>query len=327
MSFPLNAYCLAFVSALAVTLVALPLWRFVALKIGLIDNPGHRKIHSTPIPLAGGLAVATGLVLPLVAAVIFLQFRSLGGEAIELLSYGVRARFWQLVAIVVGAIGMLILGLLDDKAELKAGPKFLGQLLVALLVAGAGVRITIFIDNVLFSYLVTIFWILTLVNAFNFMDNMNGLCAGLGCISAGFFAANAGLPGQYLVALIALLVCGSLLGFLWYNYPNASAILGDSGSHLVGYLMAVLGILPHFYHTLNPDPLAVLNPLFILGVPLADLVMVVIIRLRIGQPIHVGDNNHLSHRLVRRGFSKPAAVALIWLLAVGLGGISLVTIL
>ena len=105
--------------------------------------------------------------------------------------------------------------------------------------------------------------------------------------------------GQYLVALIAFLACGSLLGFLPHNYPAAKAFLGDSGSHLTGYLLAVLAILPHFHTSQNPHPLAVLKPLLVLGVPLADLAQVVIYRWRIGQPVYVGDNNHLSHRLVR----------------------------
>src|SRR5947207_15501748 len=134
---------------------------------------------------------------------------------------------------------MLTLGLCDDKWELKASTKFCGQLFIALFVAACGVRITIFVQNIFFSYAVTILWILTVTNAFNFMDNMNGLCAGLGAISAACFALVAATQDQYLVALIAFLVCGALGGFLPYNFPRASAFLGDTGSHLLGYLLAV----------------------------------------------------------------------------------------
>ncbi|PYJ02281.1 MAG: hypothetical protein DME25_16310, partial [Verrucomicrobia bacterium] len=119
--------------------------------------------------------------------------------------------------------------------------------LAAALVAVAGVRITLFVPSPIFSYTITILWILTLINGFNFMDNMNGLCAGLGTIAALYFAFLAAAEGQYLVALIAFLTFGSLLGFLPYNFPRARAFLGDAGSHLVGYLLAVLAILPHFY--------------------------------------------------------------------------------
>ena len=137
------------------------------------------------------------------------------------------------------------------------------------------------------------------------MDNMNGLCAGLGTVSSACFAFSAAQKGQYLVALISVLCCGALIGFLPYNFPRATAFLGDAGSHLVGYLLSVLAILPHFYSIKNPHVLAVFSPLLILAVPLADLVWVVILRWRSGTPFYVGDTNHLSHRLVRSGLSRP----------------------
>jgi UDP-GlcNAc:undecaprenyl-phosphate GlcNAc-1-phosphate transferase len=156
------------------------------------------------------------------------------------------------------------------------------------------------------------------------MDNMNGLCAGLGAIGAWWFALIAAAAGQYLVALIALVGVGALLGFLPYNFPQASAFLGDAGSHLVGYLLAVLSILPHFYSRKNPEVFAVFKPLLVLAVPLVDLVWVVILRWRLGKPFYVGDNNHLSHRLVRRGWSRPKVVLLIWLLAALSGALALI---
>ena len=240
------------------------------------------------------------------------------------LSYGLNKRSLELAAIFLGAFGMLIVGLLDDKHELKPSVKFAGQFLIAALVAAAGARITLFVPNIIFSYAITIVWILTLINAFNFMDNMNGLCAGLGAISALCFALLSAFAGQYLVALIAFVTCGALLGFLPYNYPRARAFLGDAGSHLVGYLLAVLAILPHFYSQKNPHALAVLSPLLILAVPLGDMVWVVLLRWKLGKPFYVGDNNHLSHRLVQRGFTRAKAVMLIWLLAAILGALAFV---
>jgi UDP-GlcNAc:undecaprenyl-phosphate GlcNAc-1-phosphate transferase len=323
LTFPYNAYLAAFISALVTTLLVLPLWRSFCERIGLVDDPGHRKIHSTPTPLAGGLAVLTGLLLPLIAAVVVLQFNGLKISSEELLTYGLNKRALQLAAIAFGALAMTILGLLDDKHELKPLMKFVGQFLIALLVAAAGVRITLFVPNVVFHYAITILWLLTVINAFNFMDNMNGLCAGLGAIGAGMFAIVAALQGQYLVGLIAFLTCGALLGFLPHNFPNARAFLGDSGSHLVGYLLAVLAILPHFYHEDQPRRLAVLTPLLVLAVPLGDLAWVVLLRTRKGQPFYVGDTNHLSHRLVRSGLNRATAVMLIWLLAAGIGALAL----
>jgi UDP-GlcNAc:undecaprenyl-phosphate GlcNAc-1-phosphate transferase len=183
-------------------------------------------------------------------------------------------------------------------------------------------RITLFVPNVLFNFGVTVLWILTMTNALNFMDNMNGLCAGLGVICAGCFALAAAIAGHYLVALPAFLTCGALLGFLPYNFPKANVFLGDSGSHLVGYLLGVLAILPHFHTPQQPNPWAVLKPLLILAVPLLDLVSVVWLRWRAGRPFYAGDTNHLSHRLVRHGLSPTRAVLLIWLLTAASGALA-----
>jgi UDP-GlcNAc:undecaprenyl-phosphate GlcNAc-1-phosphate transferase len=236
-------------------------------------------------------------------------------DSAYLLQYGLGRRAIELAGIFLGAVGMLWVGWLDDRHELRPRAKFAGQCLIAALVAASGARITLFVPSLIFSYAVTILWILTLINAFNFMDNMNGLCAGLGAIGAYHFALLAAADGQYLVALIAFLTFGALLGFLPYNFPRARAFLGESGSHLVGYLLAVLAILPHFYTVKHPHRWAVLIPLLVLAIPLADLLWVVLLRWRIGQPFYQGDTNHLSHRLVRRGLTRTQAVLVIWLAA------------
>ncbi len=310
-------------AAALATAASLPFWRHWCLRHGAVDEPGPRKIHAASIPLAGGLAVLTGLLAALLGGTVFVFLHAPSGT-MELLQYGLGRRATQLVGISVGAFGMVLIGLRDDKVELRPAAKFAGQLLAALAVAASGVRITLFVHNILFSYAITALWILTVVNAFNFMDNMNGLCAGLGAIGAvafGLIAAQAE-PHQYLVATMALVIAGALLGFLPFNFPKASVFLGDSGSHLVGYLLAVLGILPHFYTHRHPRILAVLTPLLILAVPLGDLAWVVLLRWRAGLPFYRGDTNHLSHRLVRRGLSDAQAVLVIWLLAAVLGALA-----
>ena len=323
MPFPSAAYLLAFLGAFFAAWITLPLWRNWCLRIGLVDEPGDRKIHDAPVPLAGGLAVLTGLTVPLVGGAVAVKLDLLGINTAGLLSYALSRRAVELMGILSGALGMVMLGWWDDRQELRPAVKFSGQCLIALLVAAAGVRITLFVGSGLFSYSITVLWILTVTNAFNFMDNMNGLCAGLGAIAASCFAVIAVTAGQYLVGLIALMVAGALLGFLPYNFPKASAFLGDAGSHLVGYLLAVIAILPHFYSRRNPQILAVFKPLLVLAVPLVDLVWVVILRWKSGRPFYLGDNNHLSHRLVRRGCSRASAVLWIWLLAAATGGLAL----
>ena len=322
MSFPFNFFLAAFAGAFLTALLALPLVRRWCLRINLVDDPGHRKIHSAPVPLAGGLAVLAGLLVPLVVGALLLKSGSPGLTQTEPLAHGLERRGLELAAIAFGAIAMVVLGVLDDKHELKPLPKFIGQLLIAVLVAIACKRITLFVPNVAFSYAVTVLWVLTVVNAFNFMDNMNGLCGGLGAIGAWQFAVMAAAAGEYLVATMAFLMCGALLGFLPWNFPHARAFLGDAGSHLVGYLLAVLGILPHFYTRQNPHPLAVLSPLLVLAIPLADLAWVVIQRTLAGKPFYVGDTNHLSHRLARTGLSRTRTVLLIWLAAAAVGALA-----
>ena len=333
MPFPFNIYLLAGLSGLMVSGTSLPLWRALCRRFGVLDDPGHRKIHREPIPLAGGLAVLAGILIPLAAGLLLAHsgyYPAIDSgawladsSASELLQHGFQRRGWQLLALFAGANGMTLLGFLDDKFELRPRNKFIGQLFIAGLTAVAGIRITLFVDNLFFSYAITILWIITIANAVNFLDNMNGLCAGLGIVATWCIGLQAMTQVHYLVASISFLACGALLGFLPYNFPRASVFLGDAGSHLTGYLLAVLAILPHFYSAQNPHPWAVLSPLLFLGVPLLDLVSVVYIRWRKGQPFYIGDTNHVSHRLVRRGLSPVLAVLLICLLAALLGALAL----
>jgi UDP-GlcNAc:undecaprenyl-phosphate GlcNAc-1-phosphate transferase len=278
-----------------------------------MDHPGERKIHAEPIPLAGGLAVLSGLLVGMLALAGWLLRNPASvtdGSTLGPIAW---------LAIAGGAVAMTILGLLDDRHELGAGAKFAGQFLIALGVAAAGVRVTLFLPYPVLHYAITVLWILTLINAFNFMDNMNGLCSGLGIIAAGSFALAAWQQGQGHETLFGLVICGALLGFLPFNFPKAKAFLGDSGSHLVGYCIAVLAILPHFSTEQAPKPYALLKPLLILAVPLVDLAWVVALRTLAGKPFYIGDTNHFSHRLVRRGLGKTAAVGVIWAIALACG--------
>jgi UDP-GlcNAc:undecaprenyl-phosphate GlcNAc-1-phosphate transferase len=320
MSFGL--YLLGGVGAVVFTAGLVPLWRWWCRQRGWVDDPGPRKIHGQPIPLAGGLAVLSGIL----ASASLLAVVLLGGlrnkETMDPCLQAIAASARQWSALLLGAVGLTVLGWFDDRHELRAAPKFVGQCIIALLVAAGGIRITLFVPSVVFSYFITVLWLLTVINAFNFMDNMNGLCAGLGAIAALALGLASASDGQCVPAALCFVTCGALLGFLPYNFPRASIFLGDAGSHLVGYLLAVLAILPHFYSAQHTNVWAVLKPLLILAVPLGDLMWVVQLRWRLGKPIYVGDNNHLSHRLVRRGWRASQAVLLIWVLALAVAALS-----
>jgi UDP-GlcNAc:undecaprenyl-phosphate GlcNAc-1-phosphate transferase len=322
MTFPFNFFIAAFLGAFATSVLVLPLWRKWCLRTNLVDDPGHRKIHNLPVPLAGGFAVLTGILLPLAVGAVLLKLGIVKISSAGLIVHGIDRRALELVVLALGAVAITILGWLDDKHELKALPKFIGQLLIAIAVAAASKRITLFVHSEIFSYAVTIFWLLTVINAFNFMDNMNGLCAGLGAIGALIFAFIAATNGEYLVAITGFLMCGALVGFLPWNFPNARAFLGDAGSHLVGYLLAVMAILPHFYTKQNPRPLAVLAPLLVLAIPLIDLAQVSLFRTLNKKPFWIGDTNHLSHRLVQSGLNRMQVVLILWLVAAITGGIA-----
>jgi UDP-GlcNAc:undecaprenyl-phosphate GlcNAc-1-phosphate transferase len=321
-TFPFNFFLAAFAGAFLTAMLALPLWRKWCLRTNLVDDPGERKIHDKPIPLAGGFAVLTGILLPLAVGAVLLKLDIVKISSANAIVHGIDRRAIELAVLAFGAVAITILGWLDDKHELKALPKFIGQLLIAIAVAAVCKRITLFVPNVAFSYAITILWLLTVINAFKFMDNKNGLCAGFGAIGAFIFALIAAANGEYLVAITGFLMCGALVGFLPWNFPNARAFLGDAGSHLVGYLLAVMAILPHFYTKQNPHPLAVLAPLLVLAIPLLDLAQVVIFRTLKRKPFWIGDTNHLSHRLVRAGLNRTRAVLLLWLAAAIIGAIA-----
>ena len=317
MTFPFDLYAASFLAASFFSAAAFPAWRAWCVRSGHVDDPGHRKIHSSPTPLAGGLTVITGFFLPLLfgALAITVWGAPQADHTLrELLQYGLNRRFGQILAILGGAFGMVLIGWLDDRHELRPLPKFAGQIFCALLVAWSGIRVTLFIPSEAVNYLVTVVWVLAITNALNFLDNMNGLCSGLGVIASWCCAWAAAIQGQYLVAVLGFLICGALCGFLPFNFPNAKAFLGDAGSHLTGFLVAVLAILPNFYSRETPRVLSVFSPLLILAVPLFDLVSIIYIRRKAGKPVYIGDTNHVSHRLVRRGCSRSTAVLVLLLI-------------
>lgn len=319
--FPFIAYLAAFAAALVATAASMPWWRRWCTRNGWVDDPGHRKIHSSPMPLAGGWAVFTGIATAIVLGSAAIAVGWSGPEANRLLSHGLGRRAPQLVALLAGAAAMLGIGAWDDRRELRPATKLALQVLVALGVALAGVRITLFVPSLAFSLVATVLWILAVTNAMNLNDNMNGLCTGLAAMAAMAFSLVAARHGQYLVGTFGFAISGAFLGFLPFNFPRASAFLGDAGSHLAGYLLATLAILPHFYSERHGAlrPAAVLLPLLVLAVPFLDVAQVVAWRTLHRRPFWIGDTNHLSHRLARTPLGRVGAVLVLWSVAALLG--------
>ena len=308
----------SFVLALILT----PVFKRLSVQWGHVDQPDQeRKIHTQSMPLLGGAAVFGAFALNIVFN--YLVILPVASRVdVAGLSEHVAGAFsvWRkLLVLLVGGFLMVALGVYDDKHELKARSKLLGQIAIALLVALAGMRITLFIHNPVASFVLTILWIVTVTNAMNFLDNMDGLCAGVGLVCAMMFGFIAGIQQQFFVCLLAFALAGALLGFLPHNFKPATIFLGDAGSHFIGYMLAVLPIMGTFYRPGDQTHLPVLIPLLVLAVPLFDMGMVIWIRFRRRQPVYIGDVNHISHRLVRLGLPQSWAVTLICLITATLG--------
>ena len=323
----LLVYFYVFDVSFALALLLTPAAKRLSFQWGYVDQPDQeRKIHAQAMPLLGGLAVFGAfaanvlfnylIILPL-SAKIDLPFIELPDLRVHI--NGAFYVWPKLVVLLVGGALMVAVGAYDDKHELKARTKLLAQVFIALCVAAAGMRVTLFMHSKFLSFVLTVLWIVAITNAMNFLDNMDGLCAGIGLVCALLFAFIAAVQGQFFVCLLAVAFAGALLGFLPHNFKPATIFLGDAGSHFVGYMLAVLPIMGTFYRPGEPTILPVLIPLLVLAVPLFDLAMVMWIRIRRGQPVYVGDVNHISHRLVRLGLPQSWAVTLIYLITLTLG--------
>ena len=316
------AYFYVFDISFVLALVLTPILRQVSHRWQFVDHPDSaRKIHEGAMPLLGGLAVFGAFTMNLLFNMLVVLPVLNWFEWAEMQPYldGAFTVLPKLLVLLVGGALMVALGLYDDKHDLPAGKKLLGQLIIAALVAAAGMKVTLFIASPWVNFLITVLWIVTITNALNFLDNMDGLCAGVGLVCAGLFAFIAAVQGQYFVCLLALALAGALLGFLPYNFKPATIFLGDAGSHFIGYMLAVLPVLGTFYQPGTPTYLPVLIPLLVLAVPLADMAMVMWHRFRRGVPVYTADANHISHRLVRLGLPQSWAVTLIYLITLTLG--------
>ncbi len=314
--------------ALAIALIVTPLVGRWATRRGWVDHPhGHEshKTHHVPTPLGGGIAILLAIVVPmgclLLAATLATREAMEGPGWMETVAPlwqawagGAVQKMPQALAIIGGGIMLHLVGLLDDRRPLTARAKLIVQCAVALvLTAGFGIRSGEALGAIP-AILLTSLWIVALTNAFNFLDNMDGLTAGVAALSGFVLAVSSLLVGQVFVPCLLLLIVGAALGFLWHNFPPASIFMGDAGSLVLGYFLAVSAVLTTYYDPeLQRTPFGVLVPLVVFAVPLYDMGSVVINRFRRGVSIFASDRHHFSHRLVRLGMSRRLAVLTIYL--------------
>lgn len=298
--------------------------RRVALRLGVLDQPGERKVHKDPVPLLGGVAIVGAFYLFALSHIAGLAVASYFGvnwlenELLLFLGEDAKVKF---AGILAGGFVIFTLGVVDDLMVLTPWVKLFGQIVAAAVLVLSGLRIEMFVfSNLWISAGVTILWVVLLTNSLNFLDNMDGLCAGVSIIAClSFFLCVQ--TDDTLVRVILMLLAGAAGGFLYFNLNPARIFMGDAGAMFCGYMLATVTVLGTFHVESTPSRIAVAAPLLALSVPLFDTLSVVYIRWRSGQHIMLGDKRHFSHRLVDLGMSHRQAVEFIYLVAavVGLG--------
>lgn len=278
-------YPLTFILAFAVAWYGVPIARQAALKYGIVDAPdGRLKHQKEPVPYFGGLAIYLAFLMSLAFTFEFRQ---------------------DVLGIILGGTIVVMLGLIDDFGVLTPWTKLTGQLLAIFVLIKSGIRIEIAALPEWVDLTLTVFWMVGLINAFNLLDIMDGLSAGVGAVSASCLLVVALLQGDQTIAVMLVALIGSLLGFLKYNWHPARIYMGDTGAMFIGLLLGAMAMIGKYP---SDHPLSLLTPVFILGIPIFDTLFVMYIRYRRGLPILWGSPDHIAIRLRHWGMSVPQIV-------------------
>jgi UDP-GlcNAc:undecaprenyl-phosphate GlcNAc-1-phosphate transferase len=316
----MRTYLVAFVLSLVVGLILTRVLRDLAHRFDLVDLGGGRKIHKRPIPRLGGIAVGISGLLPLLGLAFWRN--------------DISAQFWAdiplLVSLSVGGGLMFFVGLYDDLKDARARVKLAAQILAACVVFASGIRIEAvsipFFHPIALEYFslpATIFWMVLVMNAVNLIDGMDGLAGGVVVLAGATLFVMSVIEGNDLAALLLAVTVGSTMGFLAYNVNPASIFLGDTGSLLLGFVLALLSV-----HSSQKSYtlFSIVAAMMALGLPIFDLGMAVVRRFLSGQPIFSPDQHHVHHILLRRGFSQSQAALVLFGGAIVLEGLALVFI-
>ena len=292
---------LTFALAFFISLYGVPMARRAALKYGIVDAPDGRLKHQRdPIPYLGGLAIYLAF---LVSLAFTFEFRQ------------------DVLGIVLAGTLMVMLGLIDDFGVLSVGTKLAGQLLAIFVLIKSGIRIQIAAFPDWLDMALTVIWMLGITNAFNLLDVMDGLAAGVGLICTAFLLVVSLLNDNFTIAFMVTALAGGLLGFLRYNFYPARIYMGDCGALFIGMMVGTLSMIGQYG---GHHQVALLTPLFILGVPIFDTLFVMYVRASRGLPVLRGSSDHLVLRLKRWGMAVPHIVVAMYVASVAMGLIGLV---
>jgi UDP-GlcNAc:undecaprenyl-phosphate/decaprenyl-phosphate GlcNAc-1-phosphate transferase len=313
----------AFATACFLSALAVPMTRRLAVKFNMLDVPGRHKAHARPVPLLGGCAIFAAVALPLLLGLGLVRIWA-STEAgpphwlrpvVAIHVPGAAAMAPGALIILAGAGLLHVLGLLDDRMNLSPWIKLLAEIALGtgLVLLVPRVRAMTALGEP-WSSMLTVLWLTAIANAFNFLDNMDGLSAGVGAICAAALLGVSAHMGQVFVSAWLVLLLGALLGFLPYNFAPARSFMGDAGSLVIGYFLGVLSCLVTYVAPGERFYLyGVFIPLVVMALPIYDMVSVITLRLRERRNPMVGDRRHFSHRLVRRGMNVRTAVVTIYL--------------
>lgn len=288
-----------------ISLILMPIFIWGSRKFGFVDYPNSRKVHLKPIPYLGGVAILISFAIGV------------------LISRPIEAEY---KAIILGGIVIVIVGIIDDKYDLKPGLKLIGQIAASLVPVSYGIlidRITPFGVEIEFGVLaipITILWMVGIINAINLVDGLDGLATGVSIIALSSIGFITILQGNIFVMMICVILIGACLGFLVYNFHPAKIFLGDNGAMLLGFIISVVSLMGFKNITL----ISLFFPIIILAVPFIDMFFAALRRYRSNVSLVKADRSHLHHRLQNMGYTHAESVVLIYFIALLYSGASII---
>jgi UDP-GlcNAc:undecaprenyl-phosphate GlcNAc-1-phosphate transferase len=304
-------YFLLFVISYLLVGVLTPVMRRIAIATDVVDLPNSsHKSHKKPVPYLGGVGIIIGVITVSYSASLFSEFTS--------------STFWLATSVLGPALLLGLIGLWDDIRNLPPLPRFLAQTFAGVFTAS----ILIITDNMgnptgspVFDSIITVFWIVGICNSINFFDNLDGGAAGTVAISSIVLAYLALSGDQYLIAALSTVTAGATLGFLVWNKNPAKIYMGDAGALFLGVLLATLTV--RFQPNAQTQVASYLIPIFLLAMPILDTTVAVISRIKRGLSPFQGGQDHLSHRLIRAGYSRRSAAFSLWGLSALFGSVAI----